>query len=191
MVSFGYEQNGTWRHFCGGAVISDSTIVTAAHCFYGPKATPNLRQISEIRLGDQNLNDAVDDDNNYDIKKIVPHQDYMGWGPQYDLAIAHTTRQIQFNERIKPICIPTRNYDEANKYANDEVKFAGWGYYDAVNDFSNDLRETIFKILPESECFSNALYQKRIRYKDIIFCAGNEVVFTIKVTLTYVHSRSP
>ena len=113
----------------------------------------------------------------------------MGWGPQYDLAIVYTTRKIQFNERIKPICIPTRPYDEANKYANNEVKFTGWGYYDAVNDFSNDLRETIFKILPESECFSNALYQKRIRYKDIIFCAGNEVVFTIKVTLTYIQDH--
>ena len=183
MASFGHEQNGgAWRHFCGGAVISDSTIVTASHCFPGGTVNSNTK----IRLGDQNLNDGVDDDNTYDIKKIVLHQDYMGWGPQYDLAIVYTTRKIQYNERIKPICIPTRPFDEANKYANNEVKFTGWGYYDAVNDFSNDLREATFKVLPESQCFSSALYEPRIKYKDIIFCAGHEVnIITVHAIRMY------
>ena len=131
--------------------------------------------MTKIRLGDQNLNDNIDDTNTYEIEKTVAHPNYMGWGPQYDLAIVYTKTKIQFNDRIKPICIPTKPYDEANKYANDEVKFAGWGYYDAVNDFSNDLREAAFKVLPQSQCFSAPLYEPRIQYKDLMFCAGNEV----------------
>ena len=177
MASFGYEQNGTWRHYCGGAIISDSTLITAGHCLYGNKVKLHIKQMTKIRLGDQNLNDNIDDTNTYEIEKTVAHPNYMGWGPQYDLAIVYTKTKIQFNDRIKPICIPTKPYDEANRYSNDEVKFAGWGYYDAVNDFSNDLREAAFKVLPQSECFSAPLYEPRIKYKDLMFCAGNEVIF--------------
>ena len=180
MVSFGYEKNNRWVHYCGGAVIFDTILVTAAHCFYGRKANATIRQMTKVRLGDQNLNDGIDDDT-YDIEKIIPHPSYEGWGPQFDLALVYTKSKITFNDRIKPICLPTMHYDEANRYANNEVKFSGWGYFDAVSDFSNDLREATFKVLPESECFSTDLYLRRQKYKDIFFCAGNEVTWQIVV----------
>ena len=174
MASFGYEQNGAWKHVCGGAIISDTTLITAGHCFHGNKAHPTIVQKLKIRLGDQNLNDGIHDDHIYEIEKTIPHHNFEGWGPQYDLVIIYTKAQIQFNDRIKPVCLPTRSYNEPNRYANEPVKFAGWGYYDAVSDFSNDLRKATFKVLPESECLSPALYQRRKRHKDVFFCAGNE-----------------
>ena len=175
MTSFGYESNNNWSHFCGGAVISDSMIITAAHCMKSVKTNATLRQMTRIRLGDQNLNDNIDDDNVFEIEDIIWHPNYEGWGPQFDLAVVHTKTKIQFNDRIKPVCLPTRPYNEPNRYANETVTFSGWGYFDAVSDFSNDLREATFKVLPESECFSKALYHRRRRFKDIFFCAGNEV----------------
>ena len=181
MASFGYEKNGKWVHYCGGAVIFDTILVTAAHCFYGRKANATIRQMTKVRLGDQNLNDGIDDENTYEIEKIIPHPSYEGWGPQFDLALVYTKSKITFNDQIKPICLPTMHHDEANRYANNEVKFSGWGYFDAVSDFSNDLREATFKVLPESECFSTDLYLRRQKYKDIFFCAGNEVTWQIVV----------
>ena len=183
MASFGYLENGKWAHYCGGAIIFDTILITAAHCFYGRRANATIRQMAKVRLGDQNLNDGIDDANTYEIEKIVPHHSYEGLGPQFDLAMVYTKSKITFNDRIKPICLPTIHYNEADRYANDEVKFSGWGYFDAVSDFSNDLREATFKILPESECFSTDLYQRRRRFKDVFFCAGNEVMFH------YIHSN--
>ena len=176
MASFGYEQNGKWHHYCGGAIISDSTLITANHCFNHPNVRPHIKQMTKIRLGDQNLNDGIDDTNTYEIEKIVPHPESNGRAPQYDLAIVYTKTKIQFNDRIKPICIPTKPYDEANRYANDEVKFSGWGFFNSSRVFSNDLREAAFKVLSQSQCFSDPLYKPRIEYKDVIFCAGNEVI---------------
>ena len=176
MASFGYIENGKWAHFCGGAVIFDTILITAAHCFYHQtRGNATIRKMTKVRLGDQNLNDGIDDENTFEIEKIIPHHSYEGRGPQFDLALVYTKSKITFNDQIRPICLPTKHYDEANRYANDEVKFSGWGYYDAVSDFSNDLREGTFKVLPESECFSIDLYQPRKKYKDVFFCAGNEV----------------
>ena len=177
MASFGYQKNGKWAHYCGGAIIFDNILITAAHCFYGPRVNAAIRQVTKVRLGDQNLNDGIDDDNTYEIEKIVPHHSYEGWGPQFDLAMVYLKSKITFNDRIKPICLPTMHYEEANRYANDTVKFSGWGYFDDVSDFSNDLREATFKVLPESECLSTELYQRRKRFKDVFFCAGSEVSF--------------
>mgnify|MGYP001188670023 CR=1 FL=1 len=175
MASFGFENNGIWNHYCGGAVVSDSTIITAAHCVIAANSNATIMQMTKIRLGDQNLNDDIHDDNVYEIIKIKLHPSYMGWGPQNDLAIVHTKTKIRFNDRIKPICLPTRPYNEPNRYVNEEVKFAGWGYYDNVSAFSNDLREARYKVLSKEECFSPALYGRRKNYRDLYYCAGNEV----------------
>ena len=181
MASFGYEKNGMWVHYCGGAVIFDTILITAAHCFFHRrKANATIRKMTKVRLGDQNLNDGINDDNTFEIDKIIPHPYYEGWGPQFDLAMVFTKSKITFNDRIRPVCLPTMHYDEPNRYANDEVKFSGWGYFDDVSDFSNDLREATFKVLPESECFSTDLYERRRRHKDVFFCAGNEVSFQKK-----------
>ena len=178
MASFGYVENGKWMHYCGGSIIFDNIVITAAHCFFHRrKANATIRQMTKVRLGDQNLNDGIDDDNTYEIEKIIPHPSYTGWGPQYDLAMVYTKSKITFNNRIRPICLPTVHYNEPNRYVNNEVQFSGWGYFDAVSSFSNDLREATFKVLPESECISSELYYKRRKFKDVFFCAGNEASF--------------
>ena len=178
MASFAEENNqnnGAWDHFCGGAVVGDSMIITAAHCMKAANSNETIRQMTKIRLGDQNLNDDIHDDNVYEIQKIELHPSYMGWGPQYDLAIVYTKTKIRFNDRIKPICFPTSPYNEPDRYANEEVKFAGWGYYDTTHVASDDLRKATFKVLSKEECFSNALYARRKKYRDLWYCAGNEV----------------
>ena len=175
MASFGYLENGKWVHYCGGAVIFDTILISAAHCFYGRRVNATIRQMTKVRLGDQNLNDGIDDDNTYEIEKIIPHYSYQGWGPQYDLAMVYTKSKITFNDRIKPVCLPTMHYNEPDRYANEEVKFAGWGYYQNVPVTSDDLREARFKVLSKEECFSPALYARRKNYRDLYYCAGNEV----------------
>ena len=132
--------------------------------------------MTKIRLGDQNLNDNVHDNNEYEIQKFIPHPDYGNRGIAHDLVIVQTKTKIRFNERIKPICIPTLPYNQPNHYAGEEVKFAGWGRYEAGSGFSNELREANFKVLTESECISTDLYHRRSAFKDLFFCAGNEVV---------------
>ena len=89
--------------------------------------------------------------------------------------MVYTKSRITFNDRIKPVCLPTMHYNEPDRYANEEVKFAGWGYYDTTHVASNDLRKATFKVLSKEECFSNALYARRKKYRDLWYCAGNEV----------------
>ena len=178
MASFGYEMNSKWFHYCGGAVVSDHILISAAHCFFhGSKANAASRQRTKVRLGDQNLNDGIDDANTYDIENFVIHPGYSGRGVKFDIAIVYTKSKIMFSNWTMPISLQTIPNDDPNRYANEEVKFTGWGYFDEYADVSNDLREATFKVLPESECLSRDFYYRRRKVKDFFFCAGHEVSY--------------
>ena len=177
MASFGYEENGKWVHYCGGAIIFDTILITAAHCFFHrTKANATIRQMTKVRQGIQNLN-GIDNDNTYEIKEIKPHPNYNGRGFKFDLAIVYTKSKIMFSNWTMPISLQTIPNDDPNRYANEEVKFTGWGYFDEYAEFSNDLREATFKVLPESECLSRDFYYRRRKVKDFFLCAGHEVSY--------------
>ena len=170
MASFGYEENSKWNHYCGGAVVSDHILITTTECFFGRKAT-----YFKVRFGSQKLND--DSAITYEIEKITPHPNYTGRGIRFDLAIVYTKSKITFSYRTMPISLPKIPNDDPYRYANEELKFSGWGYFDEHAEFSNDLREATFKVLPESECLSRDLYFPERKSKDFFFCSGNAVSY--------------
>ena len=170
MASFGIEGDSYWLHFCGGAVVSDHILITTAECFFGLEANER-----KVRFGSQKLND--DSAITYEIEKITPHPSYKGFGIKFDLAIVYTKSKITFSYRTMPISLPKIPNDDPYRYTNEEVKFSGWGYFDAVSDFSDDLREATFKVLPESECLSRDLYFRMRKSKDFFFCSGSAVSY--------------
>ena len=179
MVSIGWNNGTHWIPYCGGSIISNRTIITAAHCFFSRYEKNFIRRKkTQVRVGDQSLNDDSDDlglAKTYDILTVIGHPEYEGRGAKHDIALIYTKETIQFNQRIKPICMATQAYDLPDRYAGQNVKFAGFGYYDGSETTSDDLRAANFKILSESTCLARSLYYRRRKAKNVFFCAGNLV----------------
>ena len=179
MASIGWDNGTHWIHYCGGSITSNRTIITAAHCFFYQHEMQFIRrQKTQVRLGDQILNDdsnEFDMAKTYDILTIIGHPRYAGRGTKHDLALIYTKEPIQFNQRTKPICITTQSYDLPDRYADQPAKFAGFGYFGfGTASQSDDLREANFKIFSQSNCLSRSLYP-RFKAKNVFFCAGNLV----------------
>jgi len=96
-------------HVCGGAIINDRYILTAAHCFN--RANPKY-----VRLGEYDLNTLIDQGNeflpqsrreDYRIEKKLIHPDYNPAMGSHDIALIRVDRPIALNSTfIKAVCLP-------------------------------------------------------------------------------------
>jgi secreted trypsin-like serine protease len=89
MSAIGHRENGQIIWFCGGSLISENFVLTAAHC--GLFSSDALI----IRVGDSNLKKSEDGANPQEFKviAIVPHPDYSNDLKYHDLALMKLDRK--------------------------------------------------------------------------------------------------
>ena len=103
---------------CGGAIISNNVIMTAAHCVQSREHT-----LKKIRAGHAHLNLTSD----YEIETVKIHPNFgrsrLGI-LVFDIALVKLAKPLKFDILVRPICLPRQNYsDEDLKY----LTVAGWG----------------------------------------------------------------
>ena len=102
---------------CGGTVINDKYVLTAAHCMMDSRERKLSPSLLALRFGDYNLRaQDVGETQLFDVESIKVHPWFLRVVYYNDVALLKMVRQIPFSQYISPVCIPavdekTRTYE--------------------------------------------------------------------------------
>lgn len=132
-----YRLSTGYFHSCGGVLINERYIITAAHCLEKSDLKPPL---VAVRLGEWNLSSPIDCDANgvcneapidLPIEEEIVHENYdPGIHILYDIAMLRLKRAVTDSDFIKPICLPIDSKLKTSSLDDKQLYAAGWGKID-------------------------------------------------------------
>ncbi|MBN3272168.1 TMPS6 protease, partial [Polyodon spathula] len=96
------------QHLCGGALISDRWVVSAAHCFQDDSLAS--ASVWTVYLGKLRLNRSSKSEQPFTVRAIVPHHYYDEESHDYDLALLQLDRPVAVTTLAQPACLPARTH---------------------------------------------------------------------------------
>ncbi|XP_063323760.1 chymotrypsin-like elastase family member 2A [Pelmatolapia mariae] len=132
-------QNNEGQHICGGFLIKEYFVVSAAHCDnYNP---------THVVLGNHNLKNG--NHQKIMIEKRIIHENYQHVGQGNDIMLLKLAEKVPLNDRVQTIQLPPA---EINLKENQVCQVAGWGKTKTYGELVDELRVVDVSVINPRVC---------------------------------------
>lgn len=145
IIKYNYSPNVNQTYICGGSLIAEEWVLTAAHCVY----TTNAQSI-EVIVG---TNRTTGNSSNtgrqvLKVQEVIKHPNFVYSTLIHDIALLKIDEAALIPGVVEPVII---GFDAPSE--NDVVQLIGWGAFEfPQSDISTRLKKTTHRYISKSAC---------------------------------------